>query len=65
MTSLIYLNYYPTINTTKKYYIAGFDLDWTVIKTKSGNVFPKDKWDWELWNEKVLTKFKELAGDPE
>lgn len=65
MTSLIYLNYYPNINTKKKLYIAGFDLDWTVIKTKSGNVFPKDKTDWELWNPKVLVKFKELAEDPE
>jgi len=65
MTSLIYLNYYPNINNKKNYYIAGFDLDWTIIKTKSGNVFPKDKGDWELWNPKVLTKLKELSEDPE
>ncbi len=33
--------------------IAGFDLDGTIIKTKSGKVFAIDKNDWTLWNKYV------------
>lgn len=33
--------------------------DGTLIKTKSGNVFPKDINDWEIWNSSVL---KELGN---
>ncbi len=65
MTSLIYLNYYSSLVPNKKYYFAGFDLDWTIIKTKSGNVFPKDKADWDLWHKKVQEKLKALSEDPE
>ena len=64
MSNLIYLNYYPKIPTGKTYYFAGFDLDWTIIKTKSGNVFPKDKLDWDLLYPEVLSKLKEIAKDP-
>ena len=64
MPSLIYLNYYKSITTNKKFYIAGFDLDWTIIKTKSGNIFPKNKNDWELLDPKVLIKLKTLSLDP-
>lgn len=65
MSSLIYLNYYSNIEIKKKYYIAGFDLDWTIIKTKSGNVFPKDKYDWDIWNPQVLTKLEKLSKEPD
>lgn len=65
MSSLIYLNYYSNIDSKRKYYIAGFDLDWTIIKTKSGNIFPKDKFDWEIWDQKVLLKLQELSKDPD
>ena len=65
MSSLIYLNYYSNIDSKRKYYIAGFDLDWTIIKTKSGNIFPKDKSDWEIWDPTVLIKLKELSKDPD
>jgi bifunctional polynucleotide phosphatase/kinase len=65
MSSLIYLNYYSNIDSKRKYRIAGFDLDWTIIKTKSGNIFPKDKSDWEIWDPKVLIKLKELSKDPD
>lgn len=64
MSSIIYINYYSDLVPDTKYSISGFDLDYTVIKTKSGNVFPKDKNDWELWEPKVKTKFAELAKKP-
>ena len=38
----IFINFYKKIDN-KKYNIAGFDLNYTLIKTKSGNVFPKNK----------------------
>ena len=49
--------------TNKKIKIASFDLDHTIIKTKSGRVFPKDKDDWELYNNKVIDKLHELYND--
>jgi bifunctional polynucleotide phosphatase/kinase len=64
MSNLIYINYYSDLKPNKKYTITGFDLDWTIIKTKSGNIFPKDKDDWELWDQKVKTKFTELTKNP-
>lgn len=33
--------------------IAAFDLDYTLIKPKSGNKFPKNKDDWKFINDKV------------
>lgn len=29
--------------------VAAFDIDWCVIKTRSGRLHPKDGNDWELW----------------
>ncbi|KAJ5468617.1 hypothetical protein N7475_006369 [Penicillium sp. IBT 31633x] len=43
--------------------IAGFDLDSTLIKTKSGNVFPKSATDWQWWNAKVPGRLKELNAE--
>jgi bifunctional polynucleotide phosphatase/kinase len=43
--------------------IAAFDLDYTLIKTKSGKTFPLNKNDWILWNNKVLDKLNELVSN--
>ena len=39
--------------------IASFDLDSTLINVKSGSKFPKNKDDWEFWDESVPIKLKE------
>ncbi|EKV08360.1 DNA 3'-phosphatase Tpp1, putative [Penicillium digitatum PHI26] len=49
--------------TEKQRRIAGFDLDSTLIKTKSGNVFPKSATDWQWWNAKVPGRLKELNAE--
>ncbi len=61
MSSILYLNYYNYIDPNKKYSIAGFDLDYTIIKTKSGNVFPKNKNDWQFLNGEIKNKLIELS----
>ena len=40
--------------------IAGYDMDGTIIKTKSGNVFPKSREDWQLAMPEVPGKLKGL-----
>jgi bifunctional polynucleotide phosphatase/kinase len=64
-STLLYMNYYSEsdIDLNKTYSIAGFDLDYTLIKTKSGNVFPKDSNDWILFDPIVKDKLTELAND--
>ena len=61
MSSLIIKNYYNNLDLTKKYKMASFDLDYTLIKTKSGNIFPKNKNDWLLLNDQIKPKLLELA----
>lgn len=46
--------------THKNGKIASFDLDGTLIKTKSGRIFAKDKNDWIFFNDNVCSKLKEL-----
>ena len=65
MSNLIIINYYTNLNSNIKYKMAGFDLDYTIIKTKSGNIFPKDKNDWELLNNLIKPKLLELSNHPE
>jgi len=36
--------------------IAGFDMDWTLIRTKSGKTFPQNANDWVLWDKMVIKK---------
>ncbi|TKR65195.1 hypothetical protein L596_025634 [Steinernema carpocapsae] len=43
--------------------IAGFDLDYTLITTKSGRTFPVDHNDWKLWHESVPQKVKKAHED--
>lgn len=43
--------------------VAGFDFDFTLVKTKSGKKFPIDENDWELWDPSVLDKLKQLVSN--
>lgn len=43
--------------------IAGYDVDGTIIKTKSGNVFPKNIDDWQIAFNEVPGKLKSLHKD--
>lgn len=43
--------------------IAGYDMDGTIIKTKSGNVFPKTIDDWQIIFPEVPDKLKSLHKD--
>lgn len=43
-------------NIIKYKSILMFDLDYTLIKTKSGKKFPQNKNDWELLDQNILTK---------
>ena len=40
--------------------VAGFDIDWTIIKTSSGKKFGQGADDWLFLNDKVAPKLKEL-----
>ncbi|GAB0095715.1 Polynucleotide kinase 3 phosphatase [Sergentomyia squamirostris] len=49
-----------TISSDK---VAAYDLDGTIIKTKSGNVFPKNLDDWQLAYAEVPGKLKKYHAD--
>ncbi|RCK66960.1 Bifunctional polynucleotide phosphatase/kinase [Candida viswanathii] len=49
--------------TSDKVKVAAFDLDGTLIKTKSGGKFARGADDWKWWNDKVLDKLLELYED--
>ena len=60
---MIYLKY-PDLKldfNNKK--IAGFDLDYTLIKPKSGKKFPQNSSDWTWLYPEVKTNLLKLAGD--
>jgi len=63
--TLLYL-YPPSVPTSTKK-IAGFDIDDTIIKTKSGKTFAtNDLTDWQLWSspqvKETLTKLSSSEG---
>jgi bifunctional polynucleotide phosphatase/kinase len=43
--------------------VAGFDMDYTIIKTKSGKKFPQNKDDWELLYDNTKAKLTQLSQD--
>mmetsp|Transcript_12415 Transcript_12415/g.17161 ORF Transcript_12415/g.17161 Transcript_12415/m.17161 type:complete len:94 (+) Transcript_12415:91-372(+) len=36
--------------------VAAFDMDWTLIRVKSGGKFAKNAYDWAWWHESVPAK---------
>lgn len=48
--------YYSIDKGNENQNIAGFDLDYTIIKPKSNRKFPKDEFDWKLLFGKVTKK---------
>ena len=53
-----YLIFFNENKLNKNGKIASFDLDWTLIKPKSGNKLPKDFDDWDLLNKNIIKKLK-------
>lgn len=43
--------------------IAAYDMDGTIITPKSGRVFPKDTFDWEILFPEIPKKLKTLHGE--
>ncbi|ESO88114.1 hypothetical protein LOTGIDRAFT_126696 [Lottia gigantea] len=43
--------------------VAGFDIDFTIIKTKSGRKFATGSKDWEFWDDSVPKKLQSLDKD--
>lgn len=54
---------YTLANCIGKSKIAAFDVDGTIIKTKSGARFPKDGDDWQLYFHDIPHHLKKLADD--
>ena len=59
---LLYRNYY-TANISNLVKMASFDLDHTLIRPKSGNIFPKNLNDWELMPFSIKSKLEKLSSD--
>ena len=58
--SIVYLNFYPKIHKYNES-VACFDMDGTIIKTKSGKVFAKDKHDWMFLFDDISEKLNSLS----
>ncbi|XP_025191378.1 uncharacterized protein F21D5.5-like [Melanaphis sacchari] len=54
---------YNSSNIVHKEKIAAFDLDGTLIVTKSGKVFPVDENDWQIYSPEVITSISKLSDD--
>lgn len=63
MDSTLFINYYSNIIPRNTYSVSGFDLDHTIIKPKSKTVFPKDKNDWTLLNDKIKEKLNQISKE--
>jgi bifunctional polynucleotide phosphatase/kinase len=58
--TMLYL--YPP-GAESKSMVAGFDIDWTVIRTKSGKTFPtNERTDWEMWAPSVPSTLHGLVA---
>ena len=53
--------FHPDSPSKMKCYL--FDLDHTIIKTKSGSVYPRDKNDWDFFSDDVLNQLKEISNE--
>ncbi|VVU95764.1 Polynucleotide kinase 3 phosphatase [seawater metagenome] len=62
MDSVIFIN---NTNLKKNEYIkiAGFDFDFTLVKTKSNAKFPKNENDWIVWDKSILPELKKLVSE--
>ena len=60
---LCYCDINTDFNGFKNKKIAAFDLDDTIIKTKSGKVFAKSENDWTILNESLFIKLLKLQID--
>uniref|UniRef100_A0A1I8BI33 FCP1 homology domain-containing protein n=1 Tax=Meloidogyne hapla TaxID=6305 RepID=A0A1I8BI33_MELHA len=54
---------YTTQGILHRSKIAGFDLDGTLIKTKSGRVFPLNNDDWQFWSRGTIGKLRRCHED--
>lgn len=54
---------YKSVGCASKPRIAAYDLDQTIICTKSGHTFPKNVNDWRILNSEVLTKLAQINKD--
>ncbi|EPX70591.1 DNA kinase/phosphatase Pnk1 [Schizosaccharomyces octosporus yFS286] len=61
ITESLYIATYGTPRKSSK--IATFDLDGTLIKTKSGRVFAKDGGDWLWWHPNVVPTLRKLDSE--
>ena len=59
---MLYFKYPKNINLDNKK-IAGFDMDYTLIKPKSGKRFPIDYNDWEWLYPNVKDRLIELSKE--
>lgn len=55
--------YQNKIFRKEKKALAIFDVDWTLIKPKNGNTFPKDKNDWQWLRDSVPSILKKFNKD--
>jgi len=61
METIIYCNFYSP-NHKYSTSLNSFDLDGTLIKTKSGKTFPKDHNDWILLYDSIKEKLKNISN---